>query len=322
MSTSSSSIYVSPRKVSVIITCYNYGPYLRLAIESVLAQNYPEFEIIVVNDGSADNTDEIMRQYLSTSKIKYIKQGNFGSSRARNIGIRNAAGQFIAFLDADDIWEKQRLEEQLPLFNDEKVGVVYSRMKVIDQFGKEVSKIVKDPYRIPRSGNVTQHLFLANFIPFSSVTVRRECLDRVGLFDESLNMGMDWDLLLRISPYYDFAFVDKPLIAYRIGHIGQLSRNFEERYRCEDKLIDNFLCNNPDLIPKPMLKRASINQCIGRGINCRRRNIHLSNRYFIKALSRDMFAFSAYLGLLKNLIVLILGSTRYFHRRGRDPFRI
>src|SRR6187431_1459236 len=103
-------------KVSVVITCYKYAHFLPLAMESVLNQTHHNVEVIMVNDGSPDNTDEVMQRYLSDPRVVYINQANAGQAIAKNNGIKRATGDFVAFLDADDIWELDKLEKQLKLF--------------------------------------------------------------------------------------------------------------------------------------------------------------------------------------------------------------
>ena len=185
--------------ISIVITCYNYSCYLAGCLDSVLSQTFQDFEVIVVNDGSTDNTDEVIFPYIKDPRIIYIKQKNSGQAKAKNTGIQKSKGRLIAFLDADDLWDTTKLEKQMPLFDDKGVGVVYSRVRYIDEQGDDVSFQHKSTYLTPRAGKITEFLFIDNFIPFSSSVVRRECFERVGVFDESIRMGIDWDLWLRIS---------------------------------------------------------------------------------------------------------------------------
>src|SRR5687767_5351505 len=110
----------SPR-VSVVLTCYNYARYLPEAVESVLSQTVDDFELIIVNDGSTDRTAEVAGRFLTDARVRYIYQENGGQAKAKNRGIREARGAFIAFLDADDVWSGDKLERQLPLFRDARV---------------------------------------------------------------------------------------------------------------------------------------------------------------------------------------------------------
>jgi glycosyltransferase involved in cell wall biosynthesis len=289
--------------VSVVVTCYNYGKFLKGCLDSVLGQSFADFEIILVNDGSTDNTDEVIEEFRGISNIKYIKQVNSGQAKAKNTGIRHATGSFIAFLDADDMWEENKLIKQMPLFSNESVGVVYSRARYINEQGQALDHVHLDgKYLVPVSGSVTNNLFLDNFIPFSSSIVRRDCLERCGVFDESLQMGIDWDLWLRISTVYEFNFVDQPLLIYRIGHAGQMSKNLETRQQCTDRIMSNFLRINRDLISHRTIRKSYSHTYCNRGEYYRAIDKIKSSRFFLKSIWNDPFEINAYKGLLKTFL--------------------
>jgi glycosyltransferase involved in cell wall biosynthesis len=201
--------------VSAVIATYNYGHYLPDALESALAQTLRNLEILVIDDGSTDNTPEVVRPYLADPRLRYERLDHAGLSRARNTGIRLSRAPMIAFLDADDIWLPHKLERQVPLFQENpEVGVVYSRRLLIDPSRKEL------PYRQPSlyRGRVLAELFLNNFACASSAVVRRTVLDEVGGFDEQLPQAEDYDLWLRVALRFAFDYVDEPLVKYRKGH--------------------------------------------------------------------------------------------------------
>ena len=230
-------------KVSVIIPTYNYAHYITEAVESVLNQTYKDFEIIVVDDGSTDNTKEVIRPYLN--KIKYIYQQNSGPSAARNRGIKEAKGEYIAFLDADDIWLPQKLELQIKFIEKEKeLGLVFSDMTCFNEKGILKKSFLKD---IPVfndlcieslssiekiiSDDVFNALLQGNFIPTNTVIVKKECFDKVGLFDENLLFVEDRDMWLRIALAYRIGFIKLPLVKRRFhrrninkGEIYRLGR--------------------------------------------------------------------------------------------------
>jgi len=286
--------------VSVVITCYNYGKYLKGCIESVLSQTYQDFEIIVVNDGSTDTTDEVIQPFLSAPNVKYIKQKNRGQANAKNTGIKNSKGELVAFLDADDLWESRKLEKQLPLFSDPKVGVVFSLASYIDEDGQKLGFKLTGKYLMPRSGNVTEYLFFDNFVPFSSSVVRKKCLEQVGTFNETLSMGIDWDLWLRLSVHYSFIYVDEPLLVYRLGHPGQMSKNLHERFRCADRIMQKFLEHNPDFLSALVVRRGKAYALCNRGRYFSWTDLKLSNQCFWSALRNRPFEFGAYVGLIRN----------------------
>lgn len=238
--------------VSVVITTYNYAQYLPTAVESVLNQTYKNLEIIIVNDGSTDNTDEVIAPYLKEKRIKYIKQKNAGQASAKNCGIKNSTGEIIAFLDADDFWRKDKLEKQMPLFlKDPAIGVVYADLNFIGSDGEAL-----DIERPPRfRGDILQELFLDNFIGFSTTVVKKECFDKAGTFDENLPMAIDWHLWLRIACHYQFNYVDEPLLFYRCGH-ANMSRNTEKRFKCSDWVMEWFLKTHGEMLEKKTVEKA------------------------------------------------------------------
>jgi len=254
-----------PVVVSVVITCFNYGCYLATCLQSVLAQTFHDYEIIVIDDGSTDNTAEAMQQYLSLSCLRYIRQVNIGQARSKNRGVELARGKYVAFLDADDIWEKDKLEKQIKLFELPEVGVVYSKARLIDDNAnvKEVGDW--GVYLQPRSGWVTDWLLFDNFVWFSSSIVRKIFLERYGVFDENLVMGIDWDLWLRLSMHCKFDFVDESLLLYRMGHEGQMSKNLKMRFASADIILRNFLSNNPQLENIEMLRKVKAYAFCNRG---------------------------------------------------------
>jgi GT2 family glycosyltransferase len=199
--------------VSVIIPTYNYGRFVSEAINSVLAQTFQDFEIIVVDGGSTDDTRSIVE--AMGRQVQYIYQENLGPIVARNTGIRTARGRYIAFLDADDLWLPHKLERQVELMNRHpEVGLVYS---TIYQFESKSGAIVGEyPVADCRAGHVLRDLYLHCFVPSPTPLVRKSVLDDVGLFDEEIRYGSeDWDLWLRIAARYQFAFVPEPLAKYR-----------------------------------------------------------------------------------------------------------
>jgi glycosyltransferase involved in cell wall biosynthesis len=225
-------------KFSVIITTYNYGLFVRESINSVLSQTYKNFELIIVDDGSEDGTREIVSEYVLDERVKYFYQDNAGQPKAKNRGISESRGEVIAFLDADDIWESTKLEKQMPLFADLDVGVVYSRRKWINPVGIEVP----GNERVLRRGKILDYIFVDNFVCFSSSVIRRSYLEQVGFFDESLPMGIDYDLWIRLACVCKFDFVDEALVRYRTGH-ANLSKNTMKRYECAQQIMRKNLSN-------------------------------------------------------------------------------
>lgn len=238
--------------VSVVIATYNMGQYLPEAVRSVLDQNWRNLELIVVDDGSTDDTPDVMKSNENDCRVRYIKTHNQGQPRAKNLGLKEAAGNFIGFCDADDIWHPDKLKIQIPEFSDPSVGVVYSDVNYIDQIGKPV--IDKNQSR-RFSGKVTNQLMIKNFIPFGTAIIRKDCVEKSGCFDNNLPMGIDWDLWLRYSLDWNFTYIPKKTYTYRIWP-GQMSRNYRGRYENAIRILNKFLESHHDDIPDRIVARA------------------------------------------------------------------
>ncbi len=201
-------------RVSVIIPTYNRAQYIAQAVDSVLAQSYKDYEIVIVDDGSTDNTREVIEGY---STVRYIAQSNRGEAGARNTGIRNTTGEYLAFLDADDTFLPAMLETQVALLeSDPDVAVAYSDVNLSDERGQVRGRLSSVIPGGKVSGHVFEALVRGNFLTVNSVLVRRAVLKRVGLFEETIRTFPDWDLWLRIAAEYPFLYQDVPLANYRM----------------------------------------------------------------------------------------------------------
>jgi glycosyltransferase involved in cell wall biosynthesis len=200
--------------VSVILPTYNRAELIGRAIKSILSQTYQDFEIIVVDDGSTDNTEEVVKSF-DDKRIKYIVyKRNKGAAIARNVGIKAAMGEYIAFQDSDDEWLPLKLEKQLKVFDvsPAEVGVVYTGFWRI----KDKKKIyLPFEWVKQKDGNIHKELIKGNFVSTQTILVKKECFKKSGLFDENLRGLLDWELFIRISNYYNFKYIEEPLlIAY------------------------------------------------------------------------------------------------------------
>jgi len=229
--------------VSVIIPAYNSREHIAEAVQSALDQTYQPVEVIAIDDGSTDGTGEVLRSF--GNKIRYIRKENGGPASARNVGIESAAGEFVAFLDGDDIWYPQKLEKQMSLFQGD-VGLVYARVDSFDENGP-VEKVRKPLIR----GEVFERLFNKNLISTSTVVVKKECFDKVGLFDEDPDLISveDYDMWLRIAALTKVDFLDEPLIKYRL-HPGGISKNYHRSYNGEMKVLTKNLANVSGKYPR------------------------------------------------------------------------
>lgn len=205
--------------VSVIIPTYNRGWILKEAVDSVLGQDFKDFELIVVDDGSTDSTRDILETY--GQDIIVVRQANRGVSAARNRGVGEASGQLISFLDSDDLWLPRKLSRQVDFFNTNPEAVICQTEEIWIRNGVRVNP-KKRHHKF--SGMIFEPSLALCLVSPSAVMIRRSLFDAVGLFDESLSACEDYDLWLRISCKYPVHLIDTPLIIKRGGHADQLSR--------------------------------------------------------------------------------------------------
>lgn len=205
--------------VSVIIPTFNRGWILKEAIDSVIAQNFEDFELIVIDDGSSDNTPDILNLYKND--IIAFTQNNKGVSAARNKGIALSSGRFIAFLDSDDLWMQNKLSTQVDFFNENHDALICQTDEIWIRNNVRVN-----PKRRHKklSGMIFEHSLGLCMVSPSAVMIKRKLFDEVGLFDEDLPACEDYDLWLRISCSHPVYLIDTPLIIKRGGHTDQLSR--------------------------------------------------------------------------------------------------
>ena len=218
-------------QISVVIPVYNGEKTIEESIASVLAQTFTDFELIIINDGSQDNTPKIVQQIIQETadlRIKLYSYTNGGLATSRNRGIAKAQGEYISFLDADDLWTKEKLASQYHALQTHPQAVVaYSGTNWIDEFGN----VIKHASPPSFSGNIYNVLLLFNLVGSgSNIITKREALLKVGNFDESLKASEDWDLLIRLSAKYEFIGVDSPQILYRQSPSSMSSRlNYQEQ---------------------------------------------------------------------------------------------
>jgi glycosyltransferase involved in cell wall biosynthesis len=265
----------------------------------VLGQTYREVELHLVDDGSTDGTEEVVRRWADDPRFHYIRQAHAGQAAARNLGVRQSRGEYLAFLDADDCWHPAKLAKQIERFADPAVGVVYSRARYIDARGTEIDFRPSGDYLRPRRGAVMHWLVFDNFVPFSSSLVRRRCVEQVGGLDESLAMADDWDLWLRLSVDNRFDYVDEPLLYYRMGHTGQLSQRMELRLQCCDRIFDRFLRANAGRIPERTVRRARAYICANRGRYFEDVDRWRALRYYSRSIRHEPVQLPAYKGLVR-----------------------
>ncbi len=200
--------------VSVIITTYNYAAFISEAIDSVLNQTVSADEIIVVDDGSTDDTFDVLARYRQRGQITYVRQPNQGPSAARNRGIQESSGNLVAFLDADDTWLSEKLELQLAWLEDHLDASMVSGQMIWWHVEGGSRRVVRfeplSPTRLRRE------LVIRNVAGNPSMAlIRRNAIDKVGIFDTALRWGEDWEFFFRLSRVGELGFVTEPVIVYR-----------------------------------------------------------------------------------------------------------
>jgi glycosyltransferase involved in cell wall biosynthesis len=215
------------RSVSAVIPTYNYGRFIGEAIQSVLEQTKRPQEIIVVDDGSTDDTQDVVRNF--GGDVKYIHQANAGVCSARNRGVMESTGEIIAFIDADDTMEPGSLEKQIPLFAEEGVGLVHCGLRLFDHDTGETIELQLEG----GEDAVADNLLLwegAGIAGPGAILVTREAFDSVGGFDTDMKVGEDWDFCYRVARKFKVRFVPEPLLNYR-SHAIAAHRNVREMER-------------------------------------------------------------------------------------------
>ena len=265
--------------ISVIVPTYNRASLVVCAIQSIREQTYQNFEIIVVDDGSTDNTKEVVES-LGDMRIRYIShERNKGGSAARNTGIKAARGKYIAFLDSDDEWEPSKIERQLEIFSkgDARLGAVGAGR--IIKFTNSNRKEIKIPSG--SLGNIYKKLLQGKSFPgaTSTIIIKRECFEKVGLFDESLESSQEYDLYIRIAKYYNFDAVREALVRCYIYAFPGISLNPNAQVRGRQKMLLKYSQEMPTLSKLKAQFYFTI------GINlCRSKKVEEGRKYLLNAL--------------------------------------
>lgn len=262
--------------ISVVIPTYNCAKYVASALKSVFDQSYDNIEVIVVDDGSTDETIDVLQPYMKD--IVYIHQENTGLPGARNRGIKEATGEYVAFLDADDRWRKNKLEIQVKLLDSyPSVHIVFSDFSAFSEDGyKEESyyrkcfpffneytftleEIFQNKTNIFSEylgcdvkiyyGHIERYLFCGNFVLPSSAIIRKCVIDDLGGFDENYKISEETEFFLRLCTSYNAGYVDKPLVDYLIKRTGKLtgSTNTERLIRNAISIQENYISKHPEV---------------------------------------------------------------------------
>ncbi|MGA9532817.1 MAG: glycosyltransferase [Anaerolineales bacterium] len=221
--------------VSVIVPAYNQSRFLGAALESIFNQDFEDFELVVVDDGSTDETADVVRSYKD-ARLHYYFQPNSGLSAARNTGIRKSSGEFLAFLDADDLFLPSKLTSLLRAFHESpELGLVAGQAILIDESGRRIGKTFSQG-----PPNPIERMLLGNPLHVGSVLLRHGCQEKVGYFDEMLQSYEDWDYWLRLAyAGCRIGWVDEPVSMYRF-HQDQMTRDGETMTAAVFSVLNKF----------------------------------------------------------------------------------
>ncbi len=226
--------------VSINLCCYNSKKYLRETLDSIVNQTYKDWELVVINDGSSDLTESIIKEYIDKGyPIVYHYQENHGLGYSRNEALKRSSGEFIAFIDHDDIWLPEKLEKQVPLFNDSKIDFVYSNFYKFDDKGKRrlVSKNTK------QEGNLFESLLCLYDIGILTVILRAVSLKKLDkLFDPILHLAEEYDLFMRLLYCSQAIYMPEPLAMHRV-HSNMSTRLYWREFSEEIESVNNNFKN-------------------------------------------------------------------------------
>jgi glycosyltransferase involved in cell wall biosynthesis len=241
-------------KISVVIPVYNGAKTIQETIQSVLQQTFTDFEIIAIDDGSQDETVEVVKS-IGDPRVQIFSYPNGGLAESRNRGIARARGEFIAFLDADDLWTPDKLEAQLKALEaNPKVAVAYSWTDYID----EHSQFLYSGRHGTFNGDVYAQLLIDNFLENgSNPLIRKQALTEVGGFDSSINTAADWDMWLRLAKHFYFVAVAQPQILYRVSTRSMSANILNQEAQCL-KAIDRAFEQAPESL-KSLKQQSLIN---------------------------------------------------------------
>ncbi len=320
--------------VSVVIPTYNALKFLPQTIASVMGQTFQDFELLLIDDGSSDGTADWVAQYNQDvennpqsqgHKIRFFQQHRGGVSTARNLGIQNAQGEFVAFLDADDLWVPTKLGQQVHYLNQHpRVGLVHGAIALMNEAGTLTGRVLSSK---PVASSLTR-LLTQNAVACQTVMVRRSCFEQTGGFDAQADTVEDWDLWMRVARFYPIVGLPDVLAHYRQVE-SSLSRSHERMVPTYHYVIEkNYEFCQDELTRLGVNDRrlkaasyASAYQCLAwKAIQCKSPDIKQANRYFSRALHYrpDLVLTGEYWRLLLAIVLkTLLPAHRYQALKGQ-----
>jgi glycosyltransferase involved in cell wall biosynthesis len=295
---------VSTPKVSIVIPAYNAMTYLPDTLASVFKQTFTDFEVLLVDDGSTDSLQTWVAQTVHDPRLKLISQINQGLSAARNTGITHSQSDYIAFLDADDLWHPTKLEQQVQwLEAHPTIGLIYNWTALIDSAGNPTGRLLGSEI----DGNVLPEILQRNIIDCPSVLVRRQCFERVGLFDCTLRSVEDWDMWIRIAAVYPFAVTCEPLVYYR-QHPSNMSKNWRVMEQAFQQVITKaFTAAPPELQAlKPKSLGSAYLVLAWKALQSQDQDYQLANQFQQQAIAHNPQLHTSRENLRLTIAILIL----------------
>lgn len=281
--------------VSIILNCYNGEIFLEQALESIIKQKYKNWELIFWDNQSTDKSSQILKDFAKKyykHKIRYFKsKEHHNLYKSRNLAIKKAKGEFIAFIDADDVWEKDKLTNQIKLFKEKNVCVVYGNLWIKKEKFNKIRKFIN--YKLPE-GYIFSNLIKNYYIGIITSVIRKKFLNESKItFNEKYNIIGDYDLFLRLSKKYKFKVIQEPVATYRLHDLNLTNNNYNEISELKDWLKNNI----------KYLKFFEVNQI-------KKKIKQIEFLYYKKKKSfLDLLVFflkSKSLYSIKNMIILIL----------------
>lgn len=239
--------------VSVIIPCYNRGQFISETIDSVLNQTFEDFEVFCIDDGSTDETREVLQHYGNQiTVLEHDGRVNKGQSAAINLGIRHARGEYIGVLDSDDLWYPDKLSQQVAFFDENPyVDIVYGNGQAINEHGNRLYEIYGPEHR--ENNEVNELLLNCYFLLPNNALVRSRLYEAAGYFDESLRAAQDHDMLIRLAEVGNVAYVNRPWFKYRRHANSISSQNADLRWRNGFRILNAAARRYP--YPKSVVRR-------------------------------------------------------------------
>ena len=293
--------------ISIITPTYNRANFLTETIDSVLTQDYQNIEHLIIDDGSSDDTKELLKKYENNDKVRCFFQNNSGQSIARNKGLRESRGDFICFLDSVDYFLPGKLSKQIEAFQENpSVDIVYGDYIFIDADGNRLDQKNMTRY----SGKITDQLLKDNCVSMNTTMVRKGLINSVGGFSEHIKFADDYDLWLRLSVDAQFLYLPEKLSAYRLMN-NQISSNKRARFESNEETICRFFQNNSYLFPESV-KKDALNHLYIRASRhfSNAGNFTLAQSYLIKAFKQKPASIRTLRTIIRYTIDLLSKKTR------------